>query len=65
MSTTISILGGVGLFLLGMTVMTGGLKALAGSGLRTLLGKAAGTPLRGAFWGASSRCSCSRPAQPP
>jgi phosphate:Na+ symporter len=39
MSTTISILGGVGLFLLGMTVMTGGLKAL-------------GTPLRGAFWGA-------------
>jgi phosphate:Na+ symporter len=51
MSTTISILGGVGLFLLGMTVMTGGLRALAGSGLRTLLGKAAGTPLRGAFWG--------------
>src|SRR5262245_20516517 len=51
MSTTISILGGVGLFLLGMTVMTGGLRALAGSRLRTLLGKAAGTPLRGAFWG--------------
>src|SRR3974390_2065171 len=37
MSTAISILGGVGLFLLGMTVMTGGLKALAGSALRTLL----------------------------
>jgi phosphate:Na+ symporter len=35
MSTTISILGGVGLFLLGMTVMTEGLKALAGSSLRT------------------------------
>src|SRR5215470_2822382 len=52
MSTAISVLGGVGLFLLGMTVMTGGLKALAGSGLRTVLGKAAATPLRGSFWGA-------------
>jgi phosphate:Na+ symporter len=52
MSTTISILGGVGLFLLGMTVMTGGLKALAGTGLRTVLRKAAATPLRGSFWGA-------------
>jgi phosphate:Na+ symporter len=52
MSTTISILGGVGLFLLGMTVMTEGLKALAGSSLRTLLGRAAATPLSGAFWGA-------------
>ena len=51
MSTTISILGGVGLFLLGMTVMTGGLKGLAGSKLRTVLGKAAATPLRGALWG--------------
>jgi phosphate:Na+ symporter len=52
MSTTISILGGVGLFLLGMTVMTDGLKSLAGSGLRTVLRKAAATPLRGSFWGA-------------
>lgn len=52
MSTAASILGGVGLFLLGMTVMTGGLKALAGSALRGALGKAAATPLRGAFWGA-------------
>src|SRR5215471_7547005 len=52
MSTTISVLGGVGLFLLGMTVMTEGLKALAGSGLRTTLRKAAATPLSGAFWGA-------------
>jgi hypothetical protein len=52
MSMTISILGGVGLFLLGMTVMTGGLKTLAGPALRTVLGKAAATPLRGAFWGA-------------
>jgi Na+/Pi-cotransporter len=52
MSTTILILGGVGLFLLGMTVMTEGLKALAGSSLCTVLGKAAATPLSGAFWGA-------------
>ncbi|MEZ0170729.1 Na/Pi cotransporter family protein [Microvirga sp. TS319] len=52
MSTAIAILGGVGLFLLGMTVMTDGLKALAGSSLRTVLGKAAATPLSGAFWGA-------------
>ena len=52
MSTTISVLGGVGLFLLGMSVMTNGLKALAGSRLRTTLSKAAATPLSGAFWGA-------------
>jgi phosphate:Na+ symporter len=52
MSTTISILGGIGLFLLGMTVMTDGLKGLAGSALRTVLRKAAATPLRGAWWGA-------------
>src|SRR3974390_1227369 len=52
MSTAISVLGGIGLFLLGMTVMTEGLKALAGSALRTLLGKAAATPLRGSFWSA-------------
>src|SRR5262245_57056256 len=52
MSTAIAILGGVGLFLLGMAVMTDGLKALTGSALRTVLGKAAATPLSGAFWGA-------------
>lgn len=52
MSTTTSVLGGVGLFLLGMSVMTGSLKALAGTGLRVTLSKAAATPLSGAFWGA-------------
>ncbi len=51
MSTTIAALGGVGLFLLGMTVMTDGLKAMAGSALRTVLSKAAANPLSGAFWG--------------
>jgi phosphate:Na+ symporter len=52
MSTAITVLGGIGLFLLGMTIMTDGLKGLAGSSLRTVLGKAAATPLSGAFWGA-------------
>src|SRR5262245_10188081 len=52
MSMTISVLGGVGLFLLGMTVMTAGLKAVAGSALRTVLSKAVATPLRGTSWGA-------------
>ena len=52
MSTTISILGGVGLFLLGMAIMTDGLKGLAGSSLRTVLGRAAATTLSGAVWGA-------------
>jgi phosphate:Na+ symporter len=52
MSTAVAILGGIGLFLLGMTVMTDGLKALAGSALRTALGAAVATPLSGAFWGA-------------
>ena len=52
MSTAIAILGGIGLFLLGMSVMTDGLKALAGSALRTVLARAAATPLSGAFWGA-------------
>lgn len=52
MSTLIAILGGVGLFLLGMSVMTEGLKGLAGSALRALLARAAATPLRGTIWGA-------------
>jgi phosphate:Na+ symporter len=51
MATLIAVLGGVGLFLLGMSVMTDGLKALAGSALRVILGKAAATPVSGAFWG--------------
>ena len=52
MSTAVSVLGGIGLFLLGMTIMTDGLKGLAGSSLRTVLGKAAATPVSGALWGA-------------
>ena len=52
METTVSIVGGVGLFLLGMAVMTDGLKALAGTALKTVMEKAAATPLLGTFWGA-------------
>ncbi|MGH6845330.1 MAG: HAD-IC family P-type ATPase, partial [Methylocella sp.] len=52
MTTLISIIGGVGLFLLGMAIMTDGLKALAGTALRRILEKAAATPLHGTFWGA-------------
>ncbi|MBU3729360.1 MAG: Na/Pi cotransporter family protein [Phycisphaerales bacterium] len=46
MEMAVSILGGVGLFLLGMAVMTDGLKALAGTALRRLLSRAASTPVR-------------------
>jgi phosphate:Na+ symporter len=36
-----------------MAIMTDGLKGLAGSSLRTALGRAARTPLSAAFWGAT------------
>ena len=48
-----------------MTVMTEGLKALAGSSLRTVLSKAAATPLSGAFWAPSSRSLCNPRARRP
>lgn len=52
METTVAIAGGIGFFLLGMAVMTDGLKALAGSALRVVLAKAAATSLSGTIWGA-------------
>jgi phosphate:Na+ symporter len=52
LQTTVAIVGGIGFFLLGMAVMTDGLKALAGSALRVVLAKAAATSLSGTFWGA-------------
>jgi phosphate:Na+ symporter len=52
LETIVSIVGGVGLFLLGMAVMTDGLKALAGTALKQVMEKAAATPLLGTFWGA-------------
>ena len=52
MQTLTAVLGGIGIFLLGMTVMTDSLKELAGTALRTILSKAAATPISGTFWGA-------------
>ncbi|MBL8991454.1 MAG: Na/Pi cotransporter family protein [Phycisphaerae bacterium] len=49
--TAISVIGGLGLFLLGMGIMTEGLRALAGSSLRAVLARAAATPARGAVTG--------------
>ncbi len=43
--------GGIGLFLLGMRMMTDGLKLAAGSALRHILGQWTRTPLRGIFAG--------------
>ncbi|MUM77085.1 Na/Pi cotransporter family protein [Pseudodesulfovibrio sp. F-1] len=42
-----SLVGGVGLFLLGMGLMTRGLRSAAGPALRTILGKWTRTPLHG------------------
>jgi phosphate:Na+ symporter len=46
------ILGGVGLFLLGMLVLTGGLRGLAGDALRRLLARFTRSPVSGAIAGA-------------
>lgn len=47
----LTILGGVGLFLLGMSLMTEGLKAAAGGTLRAILERRVSSPSRGVFWG--------------
>lgn len=47
-----SLLGGVGLFLLGMGMMSEGLRLAAGRMLRDLLARWTGSPLRGVFSGA-------------
>ncbi|MGG7645445.1 Na/Pi cotransporter family protein [Rhodovulum sp. YNF3179] len=48
------ILGGIGLFLFGMQSMTGGIKELAGPGLRRMLGRFTTTPATGALSGAAA-----------
>ncbi|ALH94787.1 Na/Pi cotransporter family protein [Acinetobacter equi] len=48
---TIQLCGGIGLFLLGMTLMTDSLKALAGEKLRLWLSKFTGSPIKGMFSG--------------
>lgn len=46
--------GGIGLFLLGMILLTQGLKGLAGGAMRRLLARFTKTPLTGAVTGALS-----------
>ena len=52
MSETLTALGGIGLFLLGMKIMTEALREAAGSNLRRLLARFTTTPLRGVASGA-------------
>lgn len=47
-----SLLGGLGVFLLGMVLLTDGLKAVAGEALRRILTRYVATPLSGVGWGA-------------
>lgn len=54
MATLIQALGGLGLFLLGMIVMTEGLKTLAGDSMRAALMRFTHSPLSGAATGAAS-----------
>ena len=51
-STIASLLGGIGLFLLGMRLLTDGLKTAAGRALRGILARSTGTRLRGVLSGA-------------
>ena len=47
-----TLLGGIGLFLLGMMLMTDGLKLAAGKALRNILENSTKTPIRGILSGA-------------
>lgn len=51
MNSIIALLGGVALFLYGMTLMGNGLKGVAGSRLELILYRLCGTPLRGILLG--------------
>lgn len=48
----VTLLGGLGVFLLGMLLLTDGLKAVAGDALRHILTRYVATPLSGVGWGA-------------
>lgn len=52
MSETLTALGGIGLFLLGMKIMTEALRDAAGADLRRMLARFTSTPLRGVVSGA-------------
>ncbi|MCM2561577.1 Na/Pi symporter [Lutimaribacter sp. EGI FJ00015] len=54
MDNLLSLLGGVGMFLLGMEVMTAALRDAAGRRLRALLARFTTTPLRGVLTGAGA-----------
>ncbi len=54
MTEIVPILGGVGLFLLGMTILTDGLKALSGGALRRALARYTTSPVSGAAVGAAT-----------
>ena len=47
-----NLLGGIGLFLLGMRLMTEGLKFAAGNALKKILARWTGSPVRGVLSGA-------------
>lgn len=49
---TMSLLGGLGIFLLGMVLLVDGLKALAGEALRRILTRFVAGPVSGCGWGA-------------
>jgi phosphate:Na+ symporter len=51
LQSVITAIGGLALFLLGMSMMTDGLKTFAGAGLRRLLARGTATPLRGVLSG--------------
>lgn len=52
--TLLTVLGGIGLFLLGMIVLTDGLKSLAGNAMRAALARHTQSPLSGAVAGAAT-----------
>lgn len=54
MTTLFALAGGIGIFLLGMEMMTAALREQAGPGLRGLLARTTTTPLRGVMTGAAT-----------
>ncbi|TNF59216.1 MAG: Na/Pi cotransporter family protein [Rhodobacteraceae bacterium] len=54
MTTLFALAGGIGIFLLGMEMMTAALREQAGPGLRGLLARSTTTPLRGVMTGAAT-----------
>ena len=53
-ANVLSLLGGVALFLFGMSLMGDGLKKVAGNRMELVLYRLSGTPLRGTLLGAAA-----------